>query len=455
MNLEEFKRKMSTGEIALGSALKMRNENAQNKTRAKMYKRIERKQGKMSKLLIPKEIALDFDPRTGDETDEFNADNKFRPVASVTTLALAIKSMASTVPATKERIMQRSGLSSWDLSDLEHITDEDKIAFAPYIYPQIFTLPTINVKLKGISQNAWGRDFIVRVNRDPITGHVVGDAPTLIQANYLYSAMAREEVAVLEESVKNGTVTLTDEQLAEKKRSIYSGRVHVSSDRASNYIRCVEIPLDPATCDITSDVKLSCTTPEMVHNMMCLSRFTTELQTTIDKLKNGVWKKYDKYLDFYEVDMVCPADKTDKKEIGMYTRYEKPDTALDTLNGYNEFVKAYIDYVDSENELETIVWTSTGLREFSEDDERRVLACMESDIDVESPYLTKNIILANKDIIMRVFGEKGDLMVVAAEGGFSEKADGVSDPSTAQDEAKKYDLSDMVEYDGLEMPEIK
>ena len=59
MNLEEFKRKMSTGEIALGSALKMRNEAAQSKTRAKTYKRIERKQGKMSKLLIPKEIALE------------------------------------------------------------------------------------------------------------------------------------------------------------------------------------------------------------------------------------------------------------------------------------------------------------------------------------------------------------------------------------------------------------
>ena len=63
MNLEEFKRKMSTGEIALGSALKMRNEAAQSKTRAKTYKRIERKQGKLTNLLIPNKIALDFDPR--------------------------------------------------------------------------------------------------------------------------------------------------------------------------------------------------------------------------------------------------------------------------------------------------------------------------------------------------------------------------------------------------------
>lgn len=454
MNLEEFKRKMSTGEIALGSALKMRNEAAQSKTRAKTYKRIERKQGKMSKLLIPKEIALDFDPRVGTETDEFNAENKFRPVASATTLALAIKALAKDVPATKEKIMQRSGLASWDLSDLERVTEEDKIAFAPYVYPQIFTLPTINVKLKGISQNAWGRDFIVRVNRDPITGHVVGDTPTLLQANYLYSAMAREEVAVLEESVKNGTVTLTEEQLTDKKRSIYNGRIHVSSDRASNYIRCVEIPLDPATCSLDKDVKLACTTPEAIHSMMCLSRYTTELQTTMEKLRSGAWKKYDQYFDFYEVDMTCPSDKTDKKEIGQYTRYEKPDTALGSVEGYNEFLKAYIEYVDSETELETVVWSSTGLREFCEDDERRVLACMESDIDLESPYLTSSIITANKDIIMRVFGEKGDLLVAAAEEGFSDKEHGISDPKTAPEEAKKYDLNDMMEYD-LDMQELK
>lgn len=454
MNLEEFKRKMATGEIALGSALKMRNESAQSKTRAKTYRRIERKQGKMAKLLIPKEIALDFDPRTGDDSGEFNAENKFRPVASATTLALAIKAMAKEIPATRDRIMQRSGLTSWDLSDLEHVTEEDKIAFAPYIYPQIFTLPTINVKLKGISQNAWGRDFIVRVNRDPITGHVIGETPTLLQANYLYSAMAREEVAVLEESVKNGTVTLTEEQLNDKKRSIYSGRVHVSSDRASNYIRCVEIPLDTATCSLDKDVKLACTTPEAIHSMMCLSRYTTELQTTMEKLRSGAWKKYDQYFDFYEVDMTCPSDKTDKKEIGQYTRYEKPDTALGSVEGYKEFLKAYIEYVDSETELETVVWSSTGLREFCEDDERRVLACMESDIDLESPYLTTSIILANKDIIMRVFGEKGDLLVAAAEGGFSDKADGVSDPESAAEEVKKYDLGDILDND-LDMQELK
>ena len=188
--------------------------------------------------------------------------------------------------------------------------------------------------------------------------------------------------------------------------------------------------------------------------MMCLSRYTTELQTTMEKLRSGAWKKYDQYFDFYEVDMTCPSDKTDKKEIGQYTRYEKPDTALGSVEGYKEFLKAYIEYVDSETELETVVWSSTGLREFCEDDERRVLACMESDIDLESPYLTTSIILANKDIIMRVFGEKGDLLVAAAEGGFSDKADGVSDPESAAEEVKKYDLGDILD-DDLDMQELK
>ena len=455
ITLEEFKRKLQSGEISLGSSLKMRNEQSQVRHQAKRYNRIERKKSKLSKLLIPKEIALDFDPRVGYETEEFNQNNKFRPIAAATTLALAIKAMAAATPETKERIMKRSGMTAWDLSDLEHLTPEDKIAFRPYLYPQIFTLPTFNVKLRGFSKNPWGRDFIIRVDRDPITAKVVGDVPTPLQANYLYSALAREEVAELEEKVKSGEIVLTDEQITEKKRNIYSGRVKVSSDRASNYIRCVEIPLDAASFAPEDPKVLATSTQNSVQSMMVLSRYTAELESAIAKFRDGAWKRSDNNFDYYELDMVCPNNKTDPKEIGQFTRYEKVDTPLSNLEGYDTFMKAYYDFINDETDVEQVVWTSTGVRNFMQDDEVKMLTAMESDLDLKSPYFTQKVITANKDIISKVFGEIGDELILAAEAGFSEKPVGNADNDTAAKEAKEYDLSDLVDDTNMDLDIIE
>ena len=80
MTLKEFKEKASQGKVSMGSQLAMRNENIQARKRVNQYTKLKREKSKVCRLLVPKEIALDFDPMTGSVTDEFNADRKFRPL---------------------------------------------------------------------------------------------------------------------------------------------------------------------------------------------------------------------------------------------------------------------------------------------------------------------------------------------------------------------------------------
>lgn len=458
MTLKEFQDKVKSGQVSLGSKLAMRNENIQRRDNRKTYERLQRAKSKVSRILIPKEIALDFDPACGMETDEFNEDHKFRPLMTPSSLALILKEYANTVPETKQRLMSKSGVSDWDTSDVGTLTEMDKKVFRPYLYPVIFTLPVFNVKLKTMSNNQWGRDYLIRVQRDPITNRVVGEVPLPLKANYFYASVAQEEINELEERVKNKIEDYTDQQLQQKRSDIREARIMVSGDRPSNWLRVIEIDVIPRTLGIDQGkFSLADATKDSTANCIRMTRYTKELQNTVDKYRNGNWELRDTNFDFYEVNMVCPVSGDKPADIGRETRYEKPDLPISEEAGFDNFLKQYNELFSDDEDAEKTVWASTRICEYDEDVERRLREALSLGIDLKSKYVTDNVILRNKDFITEIFGERGDHLIMMAEEDISgKKAGGPGVPGDAATR-REYDLDAMEQFSeedlGLEMTE--
>lgn len=431
MNLAEFKKKMASGEVSGKSKFSMRNEDIQKKAHVNSYNMLKKEQAKLVKLLLIKELAFDFDPTTGSD-EEFNRSNKFRPMMSATSCALLVKQAAAEIPETKRRIMERAGVKEWDLTDVHTLTKEDKEIFDYYAYPQIFTLPVFNVKLKALSAKAWGRNYIIDVKRDPETNKIVGDTPFPLQANYWYNGLAQEAYHKIEVAAKdpdNQEVILTDEQLGKKRSALRDQIVQVSSDYPVNYIRCFEIPLTDSIMVDSNKMKLDSMTADKFAESLVLTKLSKELSDAIIKFKSTL-KKFDTHFDFYELDMSCPTDTDDPKDLGKGTRYEKPTIQADDADREAEkksmatLEKLVTEVIDNEGEVEQKVWASTRITKYDDTVEEKLLEALQSELSLTDPNVTDSLIKGNKSFVTRVFGEEGDAAILEAEGGFSERKEG-------------------------------
>ena len=156
-----------------GSELNMRSEDLQKKKRAPRIKMLKKELKKKAKELIVLEIALPFNPATGEEDEMFNPSHKFRPPVSATSAALIIKKYANESAATKERLMKRAGITEWDTSDPDTFTEQDAEVLKKYRVPRLFTINVVSVKIPAITKDR-SRDYAIKVNRDPNTGDIVG-----------------------------------------------------------------------------------------------------------------------------------------------------------------------------------------------------------------------------------------------------------------------------------------
>ena len=111
------------------SKLSMRSENAQKVHRTHRFPRLRRELKKKSKLLVFAELALPFNPESGEEDDTYNSDTKFRPTFSATTTALMLKAKADTDDVLKNALMRRAGKTEWDTSSEEFTKDKKSIFF--------------------------------------------------------------------------------------------------------------------------------------------------------------------------------------------------------------------------------------------------------------------------------------------------------------------------------------
>lgn len=450
ITLEEFRNKVKSGAIECGSKCALRNESIQTKRRNNRLQRLKKELGKQSRLLFPKELAFPFDPTTGSD-EEFNADRKFRPMMSASSLALVVKGCADSIPETKERIMAIAGVDEWDTSDTKVLNETDKSIFNNFAYPQIFTVPVISTTLAALSKTAWGTQYILRVDRDDETGELLGQIPLPLAANRFYNSIANEKIAEYEKDNHDDQKTQT-----EKKTEIRRKCNKVSGDFPANYVVLMELPL---TEEGELDMKtIKSLTVDKMRESLVLTRYSKEIQLTIDKFRTGKYKKQDTNLDYYEFDMVCPTDGNpeDMGEIGRGTRYEKPEmeSSLRSLEGFNDFYDMYCQRADEAADIEQLVLASTGLSHFNEDVELKMLAALEADINLKDPAITQKVLENNKDFISQVFGEEGEALIMELEAGVSDREEGNLDMKQAMEDGKAYDINQLLENSELEDMEL-
>lgn len=438
-NVQELLSSFASGELSGVSALKLRDENIQKKKGSKKFATLKREPKKKSKLLIITELAIPFNPFTGVEDETYNRDSKFRPTQSETTITLLVKRIAHENEEVKKIYMDRAGVEKWDTSELEKITEVDKQVVARYRVPRKFTLPVCRVNIPSFTGNAYGKEYLMKVERDELTDEIIGEIPLPLQVNKLMNDMKYEEIAELEEQIANKEIVLNDKDKESKIKTIRE-KVIVSGDYPLNYVLAIEIPLD-TKYKYKEDTFISEATKENFMSKVVLVKCTAEIESALDKYINGEYEALDLYTDFWEYDMSC-SDDQDKKDLGRNTRYEKAMVTLKDHASFNTFNKAYIEFMDETKDLEKTFMNSVFVSKFNQSMENTFLDAVKSVIDIDSKYLTSKVISANSNIISMVFGEEGDDKLAEASIGMI--AEGKLDEKESRKAGKEIDLMNVI-----------
>lgn len=443
INFKELQKKMETVGDNGVSKLNMRNEEKQRKFQPKRFNHLKKEKRKKSKLCFVKEIAIPFNPKTGKEDDTYNTGSKWRPPYSVESVIKLVKSYAMESEEAKQALMQHAGISSWDVTDPDTVTDEDYRLFGSYLTARIFSIPAVHVTIPSMCNNAYGRDYTVDVKVDPVTGQYVGEVPLILQAHKFFIEMAYEELADYNDKLNSGIYKHDEKQQKEYRQGIFS-KVPISDLAPINFIQAFEIPLNQKF-ELNDDKCLVTSDKAFVDKQTVLVRMNRTISDVLDKFCGGDYSAVDKYPEYFVVDMSCPNDTESPTELGKRTSYERELNTLKDMEGYDNFRAATVDYLDNFKDLEETVFRSSFVSRYDSSVDTQLLTACNSLIDLKNPFLTQKVIESNKDFLMLALGEKFDELQLEVECGISDKAEGNLDSAAAKQVAKTFDIASQLD----------
>lgn len=443
INFKELQKKMETVGDNGVSKLNMRNEEKQRKFQPKRFNHLKKEKRKKSKLCFVKEIAIPFNPKTGKEDDTYNTGSKWRPPYSVESVIKLVKSYAMESEEAKQALMQHAGISSWDVTDPDTVTDEDYRLFSSYLTARIFSIPAVHVTIPSMCNNAYGRDYTVDVKVDPVTGQYIGEVPLILQAHKFFIEMAYEELADYNDKLNSGIYKHDEKQQKEYRQGIFS-KVPISDLAPINFIQAFEIPLNQKF-ELNDDKCLVTSDKAFVDKQTVLVRMNRTISDVLDKFCGGDYSAVDKYPEYFVVDMSCPNDTESPTELGKRTSYERELNTLKDMEGYDNFRAATVDYLDNFKDLEETVFRSSFVSRYDSSVDTQLLTACNSLIDLKNPFLTQKVIESNKDFLMLALGEKFDELQLEVECGISDKAEGNLDSAAAKQVAKTFDIASQLD----------
>ena len=443
INFKELQKKMETVGDNGVSKLNMRNEEKQRKFQPKRFNHLKKEKRKKSKLCFVKEIAIPFNPKTGKEDDTYNTGSKWRPPYSVESVIKLVKSYAMESEEAKQALMQHAGISSWDVTDPDTVTDEDYRLFGSYLTARIFSIPAVHVTIPSMCNNAYGRDYTVDVKVDPVTGQYIGEVPLILQAHKFFIEMAYEELADYNDKLSSGVFKHDEKQQKEYRQGIFS-KVPISDLAPINFIQAFEIPLNQKF-ELNDDKCLVTSDKAFVDKQTVLVRMNRTISDVLDKFCGGDYSAVDKYPEYFVVDMSCPNDTESPTELGKRTSYERELNTLKDMEGYDNFRAATVDYLDNFKDLEETVFRSSFVSRYDSSVDTQLLTACNSLIDLKNHFLTQKVIESNKDFLMLALGEKFDELQLEVECGISDKAEGNLDSAAAKQVAKTFDIASQLD----------
>lgn len=429
-----------------------RDESAQEKVKMKRIPKLKKEPKKKSKILVVTELAIPFNPATGKEDDKYNRTCKCRPVMATETAMLLYKGLCAKNDDVKRAFMQRSGLTEWDLSDLENITPEDRQVFNKFRYPVVYTLNTCKVNIPSVTRSKFGKDYKVDVNRDKNTGMISGPMPPILQINKFLGDLVRVEVEELEAEIKAGKRDLNDEDKKKEIGKLYK-QVVVESDRPSNFVLALEIPL-AGDSTVKKEVNLKDLEDADIFNFLCLVPMNSKFKDAILKYQDGSYKLIDNYNNFWEIDMLCSPDE-DPKDLGRNTNYEKPMQFMKDLPDFLSFNDAFVKFMnnDKENQLEKKFLASSYIVPLTDQILNNILDAISNIVQPDDPRLNEGVIKANSEIIPLIYGEKeGDRLLASADIGLA--PEGSIDEEASLKANREYTLSKAEETGDFDIDEL-
>ena len=443
MKTEELRELMEKSGQKGGSELNMRSEDLQQKQRVSRIPSLKKKLKKKSKVLLVLDLAIPFNPETGEEDDKFNSSHKFRPPVSETSAALMVKSYADTCEKTKNVLMKRAGITEWDTSDVDSFTDTDRKVFAKYRVPRLFTINVVSVKIPAITKD-YTRDYAIKVERDKNTGNIIGEPPVALKINKLFRDKIYEQIQEFDQQCADGVVNLTEDQMKDRKREIY-GSNPVSDDHPANWAEIIELPLTQKF-EISGDVNLAEITSDDIKEHQVNAKYSQKLRDKVTSFMKGELEVFDKYFDFFEMDMSCPTDgddqtKSGKMQIGLNTKFDNPAIKLVDTPNNDKLITAIRDFLDQDMNVEKEMLRSVFVSDYNEELESQLIRSLKTVFELDDKYCTEKVIMQNADIISIAFGDEGLAAIEEIDAGVSDRETGTLDEEASKQEAKTYDLT--------------
>lgn len=445
VSFEEIMEKLRDAGSDGTSELKLRNENAQTKSFVKRLSFLKKEAKQKTKLLIPTELAIPFNPRTGVADEQYNPDNKFRPVMSATKLALALKSLANESEETKQAFMGRAGVDEWDTSDLDNLTEDDKKIFKKYRVPSVFSLPVVHVDIPTITGDR-GRDYVVDFEKNDF-GEIVDQDCMLVQANRFFTSMNHEKVQEYKEKIAKGEIKDTPENQKKTISTMYNNNP-VSDEMAANYVIAIASQINN---DFDLVEEYNQISVKELEQKLVIAKRTKGLKDFLDKYLSGEFNKWDTHWDYFEVDMCCPDTLQEQQDYQAIT-FEKPVEPIKKYAWIDSFDEVVCEYLDNRKDLEKVVLATLRLPKYDEKVERQLTSALHTVIDVKSPYLTKECCKNFAGFLTLTLGSDADDLLADLELGLSDRPDGKANPAALQED---YNLSKLMLEEDAEETELE
>ena len=412
------------------SQFDLRNENKQKRQFAARFPKVKKEKEKKAKLLVQMEIALPFDPQTGEVSEQFNRDRKWRPPMSASKVAKYLKLMAKENEKLKVALMKPSGVETWDPATTE-ITEADLAVFRPFLFTRTYSIPRVVTNLPGLMRNGYNINFMVNIVRDENDELVLEPGqkkPLIIAAGEFYAAIASEEIKDYQKKIDSGEIH-DDENTQRSQRATIRQKAGVGTDGPMNLYQVVEIPLNQTLEIETSKFNVGAIDgAELKKNIKVISP-SENFGAALDRYASGTWKKYDKFIDFKEVDMTCGKEDDDQL-LAKNTQFSIPTNSISELpkEAQQHFIDTFVEANEMLKDVEAMAMRSSYLIKYDEEQEERLLLALIPEVEriVGDPngFCTQAVLRAHKDFIMEVLGEKADDLYIEMEAGVSDRAEG-------------------------------
>lgn len=411
--------------IPTKSELNLRNKDKAYRAKISRLSYLKKPKDKLAKLLFPTEFVAYLDPFTMEENETYNLNDAFRTEKTFTSTAMALKEFYNSNEEIKKKFLEYVGEESWDSSNLDEFTEEDKKVFSSFRELRLFTNDMVKINLPTLTKQPYPCDFLANYTRDEL-GDVVtedGEYPKILEIQRLYRSVALEEFKEWKEA--NSAKSEADQKT--QFRAVM-GTCPIMPDIPVNVSLGIEIEVNNLWEPTKS---LKSYKVEDVRNSAVIVKVNKDIKETIDSIVSKFITS-DVDPDFFEIDMIVGSEDS-AKERGQNTRYQLATKSLvpganssaEDKAKYKSFKGAFTEYFDTFEQLEASVKKATTFNVIDDNVVNNVFAALEIDKPLSSieRFITKEIAEKMGDIIDQIYGGSADeILVKAAVGELKDSA---------------------------------